>query len=438
MRLFTSLGGDGPKLNNTWGDFNKIINYVLDGGTQYQVASIMSIAENKVKITFPTAVKFVRYQVVEISGSTNALYNTTFFIESISLDNLSITCYKKDLIILQEDVTASLRCRVAPCGMTKVFGGLSDQRTVFKTASGMHFRIDDRNFAPLVTPATTFNNSWMKMARVCMSSSFDSLDSSLDRLYPYYDLRPNENFKPDGKYIGQNIFIYNVTDYNSSDYITYQYGTRGALDWNIYADENIMYIYTFTLNSSTTIIRSRCYIMGDYEPLDSNAYKGILLSYTTNNTYDVNNMYYIFDESTSYTNSTSNNSLIFPCNNQSYTNGTMVIYDNSLGAASGVNYSSEFSIGNTHGSGYGGLSYPNRLDNSIYISDILVYSGGTLYGKMKGVKWVNTSVVSNNQNSSGNIKMNELVNIGGKYYIGGRAGSYSYYNNSVGLFEVER
>ena len=52
MYFYTSISEDAPKLNNTWGDFNKVINYIVDGGTEYPVVKIEPHSDQKVKIFY--------------------------------------------------------------------------------------------------------------------------------------------------------------------------------------------------------------------------------------------------------------------------------------------------------------------------------------------------------------------------------------------------
>ena len=447
MYLYSSRSADSPKLNNTWGDFNKLINYIIDGGTARPFISIESTDINKVKIYFAESIcPYILYQTILIENATNVLYNGQYFIEEINVVNKYMICYNKQLTsLLALESNTTITMRIKPSGLTRVYGGVADNRTVFRTASGMHYRIDDRNYAPLMSPAVTFNNNWLKICRVSMAKNYTSLDSTDDRIYPYNTDRPGENFAPHGQYIGQAYFIYNelYIDASSSSYYypTSTISTRSQVDYTIYANESVIYIYIiFDGNRVSTSYNqyevTRCYIMGDYTPIAEGYQPSLLMAHSFGN--------YPYNAQNSYTQTYnySNNSLPSFPHSTTMSNGHQVLYDNLLNTASTCSFVGEFGIGNTGGSGSGGVAYLNRTNNLFYISDTLVLNGAHLFGKLIGVKWVNTSIVGSFVKNSETIRNGSLVKINNKYYIAQKAASgYSNTNgsyNCMAFIEMDR
>lgn len=427
MYLYTSRSSESPKLNNAWGDFNKVINYVLDGGALQSVKSIESIGNNKCKISFETSIPFVQFQTIDISGATNTLYNTRLFIESIDIGSLSLTCYSKTLTdIIAKEETANIKAKVIACGMQKLFGGVAEERTIFKTTNGICYRIDDRDFRPLVNPPATINstsNNWQKVARVCMAENFDSLDSSSSRLFPYSNLRPTENFTPTGKYIGQAFISYNrgyISTSANTDYITLNnMGSypRTPMEYNIYANEKCIYIYLYVKATSYDYYSSASYAFGEYENFNSNAKSGLFVSnsfQTSNDVYDTTSKHCSLSSDSS-----ENLNPIFPYT--TYNNSlasTGVIYDNLKGIHAPIVFRKEVGLGGTY-SGRDGIDYPNEYNNGIYISDYFVISssGSSVYGKLIDIKYIANSVVFNSLDNSETIKNGSLLVIENNYYI---------------------
>lgn len=443
MYLYSSESNDAPKLTNTWGDFNKIINYVLDGGTPHNVLSIEAIGGNKCVIKFDSEIPYRPYQTIEIKNATNTIYNDRFFIEKLDIQTNEVTCYSKNISdILTKEENINLRSNIIPCGMQKMFGGVDDNRTVFKTTNNICFRIDDRDFRPLVTPAAPINattNNWQKIARICMADSFDSLDSSSARLFPYTPERPTENFQPTGKYIGQTFIVYNrAFNNNTSSYNDYIVLSNvnlrsNNIKWNIYANEKVMYIY-FTVNATATNDNRQCiacYVIGEYNSSNPSAKNGIMVTNkfnTLNDAYDITSGYNTSLGTPSFA---YNNNPTFPSNvyNTTNSNAIAVIYDNLSNNIENVIFNREFIMGGAI-SGISNMQYPNPYDNGIYISDIVVGAGTTTYyGKCYNLKHICNGVAPDSNIGTEKILNGSLVVIDNKYYIAQKL-SNSYYSSS--------
>ena len=281
MKFYSSYNPDAPQLTNTWGDFNKIINYIVDGLPAQNIISVEMNEPFKVIVTLDSPAKCSKNETFKIENCSNLNYNRDYIVSSYSgnqvfLYNLALT------EILPASTNGTLKL-VTP-GWTRKFGGISDSRTVIKNAYGMEYRFDDRDFGPLVTPQVT-TDSWMKVCRVSMSSNYTSLDSTDSPIFPYESARPEQTFSASGKYLPNCLIIYNKNPSTRANYVTDSitsnssaaYNTRGPMNWSIYANENFIY---FCLKQNYSNVRIYHFI-GNIEN-DS-----FMQTWYLNNTYDV-------------------------------------------------------------------------------------------------------------------------------------------------------
>ena len=58
MYFYSSASPDAPKLKNNWGDFNTLINYIIDGGSNYKILKIEPNPEkeNTVKVYYEESI----------------------------------------------------------------------------------------------------------------------------------------------------------------------------------------------------------------------------------------------------------------------------------------------------------------------------------------------------------------------------------------------
>ena len=443
-----------PQLNNQWGDFNKIINYLIDGGPLTKVNSVEWITHKKIKISSSTKINYLKSQTITVSGCINESYNGEYFIEKFDAEYKNMICYRNDLAdLLEPETSDNININITACGMERVFGGVSDLRTVIKTKSGIHYRIDDRNVYDMLTPKMTPNNNWLKFARISMAEYYDNLDVAdyeSVKLFPFNKERPNENFYPDGLYAGQTWINTNYLHFASasstgtpsmlstiplnnttSSYVT---SSSNRMKWRIYANDEIIYIYfhCYYTNTSTNVSAksSRCYVIGEYNCINPNFKNGYLsfdhFGNGLNNTTATNNSVYL--EQSSSSSSTNFNFIIGSNGNTSQYSSTAAILDNGSTYTLVSGHSPTFapagmfrrsdnclSSGNTY---YGAMGYPNQADGKIYTSDISVCNGNIYYGTLKHVKWILSGISSRAESDTNNKLIDgDIINIDDDYYI---------------------
>lgn len=409
MYYFTSSSLDAPKLTNKYGDFNNIINYILDGGAIYNVTKIVAnpSVPNTVKVYIDPniAIPFVALQTIKINGSIKPEYNTQMFIESVNSVEKYLVCYNKAFVdTIGNDETANIKVKIRNAGFTRKFGGITEKRTVIKFQSGIEYRIDDRDWRPLVQPPVTVNatnENWLKIARISMSENYDSLDSCTGRIFPYNSNYPTLAFTPTLKKIGTGAWI----QYNRTDTTYYPTQTTTAvpdIKYDIFADEKSI-IILFSQQGATRIGWKNVFSFGGFDSLDKDTLNGFLFCFgdSTNGLSDYDSTsfpsYYPYDTSRNILNindaqnNTDANTLNFSIsavfNDGNYNFGRLV----RAGEFRLSPNSSGYSDGNS-------LKNINPIDGGVYYCDVILYNNDTpsnkvYYGKLNNMKWVSSSFV---------------------------------------------
>lgn len=412
MYFYSSASPDAPKLKNNWGDFNTLINYIIDGGSNYKILKIEPNPEkeNTVKVYYEESIvgiPFVQFQSIVISGSAISAYNTQMFIESVNSQNKYYVCYNSNLnSTFGIDESTNITMKIKNAGFTRKFGGVDDKRTVIKFAGGMEFRLDDRDWRPLVTPditPDTTNDNWLKFTRISMSNNYDSLDSSNARMYPYDPLEPLLNFRPEGKRIGTQSYI----QWNRVDTMYYPtqstYDTPNKIMYSIFADEKSILIALFNENNQG---EKFVYSFGEYDSYNINVISGFLYckadtnygrsdydssDFSTNHPYNIQSQFlYNYDSA--------NNSDSFY-----KVNSTCVLFDNGFGNISNMVVSPEFifsplTSGNRDRKS---LLNVNSINGGTYFCDVVLSDNAPegskqIYGKLRNMKWVCTNMTGQN------------------------------------------
>lgn len=390
MYLYTSDSPDAPKLTNTYGDFNAILNYIIDGGNLIDVVKIEPRTDKTVKIYYDeaqTSCPWARYQTITIVNSDN--YEMDFFIENIDLTDKYVIGYNSTIVFANSEIEQStdinfIKAKTKASGITRIFGGTTAQRTVFKFRNSIQFRLDDRYWGALMTTPVALNNSWAKTARICMSESFETLDYTAYRLWPYNDVRPNENFVPSGNYIGQSHIFYNSTGADTK-YITDTTNTGSGSAYKIWANNDCMYIQIFA-STLTTATNSRFYMIGDFNCLYKDKPNGIIQSSRLGGEN-------VYSGTSTYMRPSAVNEAPAILNTTSKSYSHITIFNNSQDEIADCYMYGGFGFGSTAPSGSGGLAVPNIINNGVYLSDVhLITTTNDFVGTLYGIKWINSTI----------------------------------------------
>lgn len=427
MYFYSSLTPDSPQLNNTYGDFNKVLNYIIDGGTSYNIVKIIPKADKRAYIYYDASLSncpWVLNQSITVAGSST--YSGNYLIESIDPVSKYVIGYNSTVLgSMSQDISAGITARITPSGIQRVFGGVSYNRTVIRFADGIQYRFDDRDFTTLLSPNVALNNTWAKVCRVSMSSQYDNLDFASTRIIPYNSTRPSENFTPSGNYIGQCLVSYNLNSGNGGRYCL-TYAEQGVNNhYRIWANNYAIYIQIFPQNNYNNTA-SMWYVFGNinYITPQSNP-NGIMLSrYMNDMPYnDTSNQCPGSHGGGGYTTSLLG---VIPNRSQVYA----YIYNNGNNVEAPVGFSGEYGVGSTAPSGMYGTPNPNNFDNNLYFSDSLVIdTSNNVYGKLYDVKWLNSKITP---------AKDTIFTIGNDVYMSFEyVDNYSSYN-TYGLIKLTR
>lgn len=440
MYFYTSGSADAPTITNTFGDMNAIFNYIIDGGSQYDVTRIEPLADNRFKIYYTDITAFTLYQTVKISGSDISDYNSdTWFIEEVNTESKYYVCYNKNAKIESGITNATgMKISIRHSGIQRKFGGVENMRTVIKFSEGIEFRIDDRDWRQQTNPIvedSDYTNNYMKMARLSMSSNYSSLDSNTAPVFPYNSQFPELTYTPVDKKIGTASFI-NYTKIDTTYYPIQNTSEYEPVSWKIFATSKSMILI---LQNKNQYHRKHVYHLGGFDRENTNISNGYLFSHCDlgNGTKDWDTSE--FTVRYAYGDNANLLSETFRSETENRFQICSVVYDNGQGLSIGVNRCAEFKM-SPNNSGYNnGLSLKNTNgpNGGTYFCDALIVGSEgtgqyTYYGKMYDVKWVCT-------NMAGFSSEGKIFVIDGDYY-------YSYIHgvsdnsteSSINLIKLDR
>ncbi len=392
MYFYSSAASDSPVITNTYGDLNKVLNYIIDGGNEYSILKIEPSADKKVKIWYDPSLAqcpWILSQSITISSGSASYNNYKFFIEAINVADKYVICYNSKVTQTSPIETASMKAKITPAGITKVFGGVDEKRTVFRfSGNSVEYRLDDRDFGPLLNPPITTPAHWTKVARVCMAEYFDTLDSTSTKQYPFNAARPTENFTPSGNYIGQAFLPYTIANLNKR-YITDTSYTdvHSRYEYRIWASDKFILFQFMIYNYNDN--ESKFFMLGNFDAIDKTKKNGLLMAQRPwgDNTYNSTNGSYLQTSQRQYSSFMDENEVTA----RHYT-----IFDNynSSSDSMWVNNNGEFYLGGWQPSG-SGMTIPNNIDKGVYFSNVIIHGSNQYFGNMYDCKWINTSYNNN-------------------------------------------
>lgn len=391
LNMYSSWMPDAPQLNNTWGQLNAVLNWCLvDDSAELKITSIEStnqIGILKVNAPPETIIKFMKDMTVSISGSFyTELTEKPFLVIEVGVGYMKITRTNFPTEIIT-DVSENLTIKRISAGMKRVFGGVEGGKTVFSTGDDKFFlRVDDTN--PTIggkMSTQTWTETWYKMARVMISTGFESLDEVSGIFAPVANIpaQDSANLNPSGDITGVLKWYYNpVWDDGTSSVAENRPLTRFNNAWTIFANDKVMYLIIYA-NTSLSV-RTYNYMFGQFESNDQTFPYNCLL----------NAWYRYYSYSTVYTSLAAMPPHTAPFLNRSFSTTLHKVMLRSFNGVYTGNSVKEYSLDFGYSSsGNSMINYPNPMDNMISINDVLVYADNNLYGKYIGIKWISNNVI---------------------------------------------
>lgn len=424
MYFYSSESNSNPILMQC-GSFNKLLNYIIDGGDPFKVIKCEVAADKKLKIYWDTSID-CPWSINETIVLKNSSFNGSYFIESINNADKYLIAYNSTItMIMPTESNDTATASIIPCGIQRVLGGVSDNRTVFQLKSGMQVRIDDRDVYN-VTGTPNRPSNLINTFRVCSSKNFDTLDFSSNKIIP-----PSDNsFTPTLSNMGKICIPYNM-GYSGNGY---DYGLNYSsnpsytkMKYEIYANEHSIFCKFGETVSYIFIseIENGIFIDASHSALNC--------IYYNNTGYSV--AYYPKYNSNSYNYC----AIPFRTDRSSYSVGST--YSSYIGSILNdkINISSPsyypLGLSNDNRSGYG-FNYPDKNTNSLYFSNIAITESNNVTGYLTDdYKWCSSSLLKNDIAGTLDYIGNDLY----KFVLIGISPSIdSYYHNSLIAIKLDR
>lgn len=382
MFYYTSQNPSAPQLSNRWGDLNRVINYVLDGGSSFPIDRIEWYKEQYIKIYYTGEQPIYNFETFVINGSGD-YDNKKFLATSVNIVEKYIVAKNTTVpsVSFVDINNSGMTAKIIGCGAKRKHGGVDDKRTVIRFGEKFDIRIDDRDIGDLFIPKIVWGNNSCKFIRICGSPNFETLDYTTERQIPFNSEMPNLNFQPTNNYVSENIFVYNAQRYYSH---LVSNELNNSPTWRIWANDKAMYIHL-----QTDVCTFVCGF-GVYDCYNKEIDNGFIYSTKTNHRYNEGSM------NSDYVNTRGSFGSDYSSRHNDGSNNHInhaLIYDDSTDNSVFYRQYSEFGLYSSM-SGNGGIIINNMSNNSIFHSDIILSnaSRNQYYGKYYGLRWVNTDL----------------------------------------------
>lgn len=331
MQVYSNAMKNAPQLTNTWGSVTTILDFIFQDFEALDFSKIETYDNGVAKITYnSTTDPLIACQTINVTGTAN--YNKQFLVVSLDVTNPTSAIAiveNKSIVKGTETEDGAFKMKIENCKLTKMFGGATDQRIVFKLKNGWHVRIDDRNIGPLLTPQITWNDTHVKFARFAVAEGSNGIDSLTGTQIPYDSRMPTLNINPVNDYVGTAILPYNMSGYNCTT-LTLNNASIATNyyrpSWFIVTDENFFWMAVMSDTVSNTAAAStsvRNIMVSEYDSWYSDTGKGIsIYGYTTSSNEPKYN-------STQWRGNTDSNNVIFKFTNSGDQLNSWV-YDDSI------------------------------------------------------------------------------------------------------------
>lgn len=237
---------DAPKLENSYGSLNNLLNILLCEGFNKQ--SIVSIVfNNELKtaiINVEAGHGFNKEQVIELEGVPEEL-NKQFRIKDIKPLSLEVA-YKEDEVFNNFTGTGAT-VKVAPLGFTRIYNNTTNSVSCYKNKSilnpGILKVIDE-------LPPNGYSTDWSKYARICMGISIDESGEFIDnKKSPQTTEHPYPEKYGDGSSGSGGIHGFAKWRYasNNDSYSRENYTPSGDFPrkWELIGDDKTFYLFIY-------------------------------------------------------------------------------------------------------------------------------------------------------------------------------------------------
>lgn len=188
IKYYVFTNTNAPQLSNNYGCMIDVLDACLINGFGLQSVSSLVASGKIVTATYPTAHNYSNYQVIEITGTTQAEYNGQFRI--LSVPSSTTLTFELANIPSVSTATGTIYSKLPALGWLKPFsasGKAAYRSSNTLLASRPYLRVLD-----YLDPAYT--STYAKYAKVGIVEDMTSIDTMLGVQAPYDNANPDKNW----------------------------------------------------------------------------------------------------------------------------------------------------------------------------------------------------------------------------------------------------
>ena len=274
VKFFTSDNNNAPQLQNASGSMITLLDACLVTGIQVGVINSLSSTGLEATAVFGLPHNLKKYQVVRVSGATQAEYNGDFKIKQVV--NATTIKFELNSVASVANASGTINCMLAPLNWDKPFssstalgGGRAAYRSKDETLSNRPFlRVVDERIS-------SYSNNYAKYAKVGIVEEMTGIDVMRGVQAPYIASAATRNWNPTGS--GVNIkngwakwYYYTLSEYNNDSTSLADYETENR-SWMVIGTESAFYILNGVDNQKNIPDEEKelafCYGFGAFNPI---------------------------------------------------------------------------------------------------------------------------------------------------------------------------
>ena len=270
IKFYVHTNTNAPQLTNNFGCMIGVLDACLVNGLTLSAVSSMTITGTTVTVNFGSAHNLLRFQVVKISGATQAEYNGEHRI--LSVPTTSSITFDVATAPSASPATGTIVASLPPLGWTLPFTGTGKRAYKNTDIDGPYLRVVDG-----LDPAWT--STFAKYAKVGMVAAMTDIDTMTGHQVPYDPAAPNKNWVGTGSsydaYNGWAKWFYAINQpENNQNANKYNPPDNGTRTWVLVGDGTTFYILN-KLNPSSNAgyhVPHGFGKLNNLSPVNANAY----------------------------------------------------------------------------------------------------------------------------------------------------------------------
>ena len=274
VKFFTSDNNNAPQLQNASGSMITLLDACLVTGIQVGVINSLSSTGLEATAVFGLPHNLKKYQVVRVSGATQAEYNGDFKIKQVV--NATTIKFELNSVASVANASGTINCMLAPLNWDKPFssstalgGGRAAYRSKDETLSNRPFlRVVDERIS-------SYSNNYAKYAKVGIVEEMTGIDVMQGVQAPYNASATTRNWNPTGS--GVNIkngwakwYYYTLGEYSVDSTSLVDYETENR-SWMVIGTGSAFYILNGVDNQKNIPDEDKelafCYGFGAFNPI---------------------------------------------------------------------------------------------------------------------------------------------------------------------------